>query len=190
MLEELSLPLPQFTEATATQVDLPALVQTHATTLFRVAHSLLRNRAEAEDAVQDTFLRVLQHQRDLPAIRDLRPWLIRITWNLAMDRCRARRRTQPEQADDLFLQTLTAPNTPADQALQEAQQTERVLHAIDRLPPLERQALLLAALDELSTPEIAQIMNKSESAIRALLHRARTHLRERLGDRRGKGGKR
>ncbi len=187
MLEELSLPLPQFTEATATQVDLPALVQTYAATLFRVAHALLRNRPEAEDTVQDTFLRVLQHQHDLPAIRDLRPWLIRITWNLALDR---RRRSQPQQADDLFLQTLTGRSTPADQAFHEAQQTRRVLHAIDRLPQPERQALLLSALEELSTPEIAQIMKKSESAIRALLHRARTHLRERLQDVRRKGGKR
>ena len=55
------------------------------------------------------------------------------------------------------------------------------LEAIDRLPAPERQALLLSALQELETAEIAQIMNKSESAVRALLHRARTRLRERLG---------
>ena len=176
MLEELVLPLPRSSRTTADAGDIPALVDLYASILFRVAHAVLRNRAEAEDAVQDTFVRVLQHQHDLPAVRDLRPWLIRITWNLAMDRCRARRRrTQPDRADDLFLQTLTGRNTPADQALHEAQQTRQVLHAIDRLPSPERQALLLSALDELSTPEIAHIMSKSESAVRA-----RTHLRERL----------
>ena len=191
MFEELTLPLPRSTATLSAEVDLPALVDAHAGTLFRVAHSLLRNRAEAEDTVQDTFLRVLEHQHKLPTIRDLRPWLIRITWNLAMDRCRARRRgTTPDQADDLFLQTLIAPGTPHDQALHTAQQTRLVLHAIDRLPHPERQALLLSALEELSTPEIATIMGKSDSAIRALLHRARTRLRERLDDRNGKGGKR
>ena len=191
MFEELALPLPQITEASASaeipaemsaEIDLAALVHTHTTLLFRVAHSLLRNRAEAEDTVQDTFLRVLQHRRKLATLRDPRPWLIRITWNLAMDRCRARRRgATPDQADDLFLQALVAPGTPHDQALHDAEQSRLVLHAIDRLPKPERQALLLAALEELATPEIAEIMGKSESAIRALLHRARTQLRTRLG---------
>ena len=184
MLEELTLPLPRSTptSAAAQEVDVPALVQAHAATLFRVAHSLLRNRAEAEDAVQDTFVRVLQHRGSLPAVRDVRPWLIRITWNLALDR---RRRVRPDQADEVFLQALVAPQVGADQALDDLQQARRVLAAIDHLPKAERQALLLSVLQELSTGEIATVMGKTESAVRALLHRGRTRLRERLG----KGGK-
>ena len=178
MLEELTLSLPRSAaNSTTDDVDIPALVQAHAATLFRVAHSLLRNRSEAEDTVQDTFLRVLQHRGSLPAIREMRPWLIRITWNLALDR---RRRIRPEQADELFLQTLVASQTAADRVLEEAQQTRRVLQAMDRLPRAEREALLLSAIQELSTAEIAQITRKSESAVRALIHRARTRLRERL----------
>ncbi len=164
-------------------LDLPTLVHLHSATLFRVANSLLRDRAEAEDVVQDTFLRVLQHQKALPEIRDLRPWLVRIAWNLALDR---RRRSRPDQAGEAFLGTLTAQTTPADQTLGEAQQVHQTLAAIDRLPAPERQALLLSALQELETQEIARIMNKSDSAVRALLHRARTRLRERLGKSAGK----
>lgn len=183
MLEELTLSLPcSITPSIAEEVDLPGLVRAHAATLFRVAHSLLRNRAEAEDAVQDTFLRVLQHRGRLPEIRELRPWLIRITWNLALDR---RRRVRPEQADEVFLQTLVAPQVGADQALDDLQQARRVLAAIDRLPAAERQALLLSVLQELSTGEVATVMGKTESAVRALLHRGRTRLRDRLG----KGGR-
>ena len=179
MIKELTLPLPRSTvTSAATGVDLSALVATYAATLFRVAHAVLRDRAEAEDTVQDTFLRVLQHERALPTIRDLRPWLIRITWNLALDR---RRRRRPDQAEDRFFQALPALAIPADQALHAAEQTRAVLQAIDHLPKRERQALLLSALEELGTEEIAQIMNKSESAIRALLYRARTRLRSRLG---------
>lgn len=187
MVEELTLPLPHLQPTTRTEVDLPALVEAHAATLFRVAHSLLRNRAEAEDAVQDTFVRVLEFQRkahDLPAIRDLRPWLIRIAWNVALDRRRRRRRHPTDQAEPALLNTLLAPHTPADHALAQAQASARVFAAIDRLPKLERQVLLLSALDELSTAEIAATMGKSESAIRSLQNRARTRLRERLG----KGG--
>jgi RNA polymerase sigma-70 factor, ECF subfamily len=192
VLEELALPLPQTSASPATvaEVDLPALVQAHANTLFRVAHSLLRNRAEAEDAVQDTFVRVLQHTRALAEVQDMRPWLIRITWNLALDRRRRVRRVPTDQADELFLQSLVTRETPADQALGGAEQARLVLAAIDRLPAAERQALLLSAVEELSTAEVAVVMGKSESAVRALVHRARTRLRERLGERLGKGGKR
>lgn len=182
MIRELSWAWPQIgnreADGTVTApLDLPALVETHATTLFRVANSLLRNRTEAEDVVQDTFLRVIENKNKLPEIRDLRPWLIRIAWNLALDR---RRRTRPDQADEAFLGSLVAQTTPADQTLGEAQQMRLTLAAIDRLPAPERQALLLGALGELETAEIARIMNKSESAVRALLHRARTRLRQRM----------
>ena len=187
MIRELGWGWPQIgvkepAKAASAPFDLPALVETHATTLFRVANSILRNRTEAEDVVQDTLLRVLQHGNKLPAIRDLRPWLIRIAWNLALDR---HRRVRPDQADELFLHALVSPTIPADQALQDAQSMRLTLEAIDRLPAPERQALLLSALQDLKTAEIAQIMNKSESAIRALLHRARTRLRERLGNANG-----
>lgn len=183
MIRELSWGWPQTgtnqpAQAATTPLDLPALVDTYATTLFRVANSILRSPAEAEDVVQDTFLRVLQNRKSLPEIRDLRPWLIRIAWNLALDR---RRRPRPDQADEAFLQTLIGQTTPADQTLHEAQQMRLTLAAIDRLPAPERQALLLSALEELETSEIAKVMNKSESAIRALLHRGRTRLRDRLG---------
>ncbi len=165
------------------QPRLAALVADHAALLFRVAHSVLRNRAEAEDAVQDTFVRVLEHRHKLPAVRDLRPWLVRIAWNLALDR---RRRLRPDQMDDLFAATLVAAATPADTALAESQQIGRTLRAIDALPPLERQVLLLTALEDLDTPAVAAITGKSPSAVRALLFRARAHLKARLE----KGGSR
>jgi hypothetical protein len=56
--------------------------------LFRVAHSVLRSREEAEDVVQDVFVRVLKHRRSLTAVRDMRVWLVRVAWNLAAPGCR------------------------------------------------------------------------------------------------------
>jgi RNA polymerase sigma-70 factor (ECF subfamily) len=176
VIEELHLPLPGIRTIEAT-LDLPGLVATYSTLIFRVAHSVVRNRAEAEDVVQDTFVRVIEHRRKLPSIRDLRVWLVRIAWNLALDR---RRRIRPEQMDDLFAASLVSTHLPADQALSETQQAQAVFCEMDRLPKLERQALLLSALEELDTAEIARILGKSDSAVRALLHRARTRLRERL----------
>jgi RNA polymerase sigma-70 factor (ECF subfamily) len=161
----------------ASAIDLSTLVATHSSLLYRVAHSILRNAAEAEDVVQDTFLRVIEHQHKLAAVRELRPWLVRIAWNLALDR---RRRIRPDQMDGLFAQGLIANDQPADQAFDEARRLRRVLQQMDALPKKEREVLLLSAIDELNTAEIASIVGRTESAVRALLFRARTHLRKRL----------
>lgn len=179
-VEGYSLALPS-TEETASELDLAALVKTYSALLFRVAHSVLRSRHEAEDVVQDVFLRVLEHRRTLPQVREMRVWLVRIAWNLALDRCR---RIRPEQMDAAFAQTLVATSTPADQVLNEVQQMSQVLRELERLPKAERSVLLLSAVEELGTAEMAKVLKKSESAVRALLFRARTRLRERLA----KGG--
>jgi RNA polymerase sigma-70 factor (ECF subfamily) len=145
--------------------------------LFRIANSVLRSRTEAEDVVQDVFIRLLEHRRSLSTVRDMRVWLIRIAWNLALDR---KRRKRPEQLDGSFAQSLASATMPADAAMAEAQRYQSVLQEIERLPRAERHVLLLSALEELGTTEIAAVLGRSESAVRALLSRARARLRERL----------
>jgi len=168
-------------------IDLTALVETHSALLFRVAHSLVHSRAEAEDVVQDTFLRVLQRSAALPAIQDQRVWLVRIAWNLALDRLR-RRKSRPsgsgfagsQLAASQLVDSLIAPGTPADRALEDSRHLHAVLREIERLPTRERQVLLLTSLEELDNSEIASITGRSEAAVRGLLFRARTRLRTRL----------
>ena len=164
-------------ESARSEVDLAVLVETYSALLFRVAHSILRSRAEAEDVVQDAFVRVLEHRRSLSAIRDMRVWLIRIAWNLAIDR---RRRVRPEQFDESFAESLVGSSVPADEAMDEARRMRSVLREMERLPRAERDVLLLSAIEELGTAEMAEVLGRSESAVRALLFRARTRLRERL----------
>ena len=106
-------------EGSRAEVDLAELVGTYSNLLFRVAHSVLRSRAEAEDTVQDVFVRVIEHRGSLAAIRDMRVWLVRIAWNLALDK---RRRIRPEQMDDAFARDLVTSDVPADEALAEAGQ--------------------------------------------------------------------
>ena len=170
------------------EVDLAALVETYAGLLFRVAHSILRSRAEAEDVVQDVFVRVVERKHKLVAIREMRVWLVRIAWNLALDR---RRRVRPEQFDVGFAESLVGSDVSADKALDEAQRMAAVLRELERLPKAEKHALLLAAIEELGMAEMAEVLGRSESAVRALLFRARTRLRERLeGSRMRVGGRR
>ena len=183
-IEDCSLEWQSPREEALSHVDLAGLVSTYSALLFRVAHSVVRSPSEAEDIVQDTFVRVLQHRHQLPAVREMRIWLVRITWNLALDR---RRRIRPDQIDDLFARSIANVDTPADQALSHAQQLSTVLSEIERLPKAERNALLLSALDEMSTADLAAILGKSESGVRALLFRARTRLKERLSKAKRKG---
>jgi RNA polymerase sigma-70 factor (ECF subfamily) len=175
-IEGFSLALASMQEVRS-ELDLTALVDTYSALLFRVAHSILRSQSESEDVVQDTFVRVLEHQHKLPDVRDMRVWLVRIAWNLALDR---KRKVRPDQIDEQFAASLVSRTIPADQALSETRQMQIVLREIDKLPSAERSALLLSAIDDLTTNEIAVILKKSESAIRALLFRARTHLRQRI----------
>jgi RNA polymerase sigma-70 factor (ECF subfamily) len=164
-------------EGSRAEVDLAALVETYSSLLFRVAHSVLRSGAEAEDVVQDVFVRVLEHRQSLSSVRDIRVWLVRIAWNLSLDR---RRRVRPEQFDEGFAESLVAKSLPADKALDEARRMRAVLREMERLPKAERHVLLLSVVEELGTAEMAEVLGRSESAVRALLFRARTRLRERL----------
>ena len=169
-------------EGARSELDLTALAETYSGLLFRVAYSVLRSRAEAEDVAQDVFVRILKRSPDLLTVRDLRVWLVRITWNLSIDR---RRRIRPEQIDEDFAKSLVATNAPADEALGDAQRMKAVLRELEKLPRTERQVLLLSTVEELETLEVAKVLGRSESAVRALLFRARTRLRERLD--RGEG---
>jgi RNA polymerase sigma-70 factor (ECF subfamily) len=164
------------------RADVAALVRDYSGLLYRVAYSVLRNAAEAEDVVQDCFVRVLQQKAKLAGIVEVRPWLVRIAWNLALDR---RRRIRPEQMDEGFAAGLVGREPAADEAVAEAGRMSAVLAAIERLPGKEREALLLSAMEELSTAEIGKVLGRSESSVRSLLFRARTRLKQRLGDRLG-----
>ena len=152
---------------------LAALVEQYATTLYRVAYSVLRNAEDAEDAVQETFLRVLRHQETLAEVRDRRVWLIRIVWNIVLDKKR-RAKTRPE-TDDVaeFERVLPARGLSAEDRAAAAQHHARVLALVETLPDKEREALTLSAFEELSSVEIASVLGITESSVRSRLFRAR-----------------
>jgi RNA polymerase sigma-70 factor, ECF subfamily len=170
-------------ESVRPETDFAALVETYSAVLFRVAHSVLRSRTEAEDVVQDVFVRIMERRGSLDRVRDMRVWLVRIAWNLALDR---RRRIRPEQMDQDYAENLAARTSRADEVLDQAQRMKTVLRELERLPKGERHILLLSAIEELGTREMAEVLGRTESAVRALLFRARVRLRERLE--RGEGG--
>jgi len=159
------------------EVDIAGLVEEHAKLLYRVAFSVVRSAAEAEDIVQETFLRALQHRETLARVESVRAWLLRVLWNLALDRTR---RVLPVQLNESLSLAILSNELPADQRLSHAADLAHVLAALDRLPKLERAVLLLAAFEDLTVAEIATTLNKSPSSVRSLTFRARAHLQERL----------
>jgi RNA polymerase sigma-70 factor (ECF subfamily) len=152
---------------------LAALVDQYAGTLYRVAFSVLRNQSDAEDAVQETFVRVLRHRDSLGEVRDHRVWLIRIVWNIVLDRKR-RAKTRPETDDVSELaRVLPSKGLSAEELAAAAQHHVHVLACVDQLPAKERQVLMLSAFEELTSVEIATVLGISESSVRSRLFRAR-----------------
>src|SRR5215469_12139507 len=134
---------------------LAALVEQYATTLYRVAFSVLR------------------HRDSLDEVRDTRVWLVRIVWNIVLDRKR-RAKTRPETDDvDELARVLPANGLSAEQHAAAAQHHAHVLACVDQLPAKERQVLILSAFDELSSVEIAAVLGITESSVRSRLFRAR-----------------
>jgi RNA polymerase sigma-70 factor (ECF subfamily) len=150
-----------------------ALVSQYAATLYRVAFSILRNPSDAEDAVQEAFVRVLRHRETLGEVRDNRVWLIRIVWNVALDRKR-RAKSRPETDDVAELaRVLPSGGLSAEQIFSAAQHHAYVLACVEQLPAKEREVLMLSAFEELNSVEIASVLGISESSVRSRLFRAR-----------------
>jgi RNA polymerase sigma-70 factor, ECF subfamily len=159
--------------AQADEETLAALVSQYAGTLYRVAFSVLRNASDSEDAVQEAFLRVLRHRDTLNEVRDQRVWLIRIVWNIVLDRKR-RAKTRPETDDVAELaRVLPSEGLSAEERAAAAQHHAHVLGCVERLPAKERQVLMLSAFEELNSVEIATVLGITESSVRSRLFRAR-----------------
>jgi RNA polymerase sigma-70 factor, ECF subfamily len=167
-------------ETADTLSEISGLATHHSALLFRVAFSVLRHANDAEDVVQETFLRVLKNQRKLASIENPRIWLVRIAWNLALDRKRRLRSTPLLEEAEEILNNRPSRDSSAEITLGAAQGCARILRMIDKLPRKEQEVLRLSALEELDTPEIAAILKTTESSVRSCLFRARQRLRERL----------
>ena len=123
--------------------------------------------------MQEAFLRVLRHRDSLDEVRDHRVWLIRIVWNIVLDRKR-RVKTRPE-TDDVAELARVLPSTglSAEEVAAAAQHHAHVLACVEQLPTKEREVLMLSAFEELSSVEIATVLSITESSVRSRLFRAR-----------------
>jgi RNA polymerase sigma-70 factor (ECF subfamily) len=173
-------PRTDISAASALDTEIATLVTAHSGVLYRICFSVLRDAGDTEDAVQETFLRVMRHRDKLVDIRNVRTWLVRIAFNLSLDI--KRRRKHISLTDDAaeLAAALPSRDLPRDVSLISLQRHAAILRIMDGLPRKERVVLLLSALDEMEIPEIAEVLEVTESTIRSRLFRARQMMRQRL----------
>jgi RNA polymerase sigma-70 factor (ECF subfamily) len=168
-------------ETVAGDATLEQAVREHSRLVYRVAFAILRNHQDAEDATQETFLKVLRLRRELEGVRDARTWLARVAFRVAVDR---RPRSVPVSLDDESVSP-TAASLPSGEAgadeIAASRQIQLLLgSAIAALPADLRHAVQLSTLEELNSSEIAVLLGIPEGTVRTRLMRARRILREGL----------
>lgn len=167
---------------------LEALVREHSRLVYRIAYAVLRRHHDAEDATQETFMRVLRYSSKLAAVEEPKTWLARIAWRVAVDRSRLRGRTREIALDD--------PEKPIPEAASSDASADETLHgaelsaALDRmiavLPKNLREPLILSTIEEMSPKEVAATLGINEAAVRSRVFRARQILRDKLAGRIGR----
>ena len=151
-----------------------ALVERQSHFVFRVAYAILRNRHDAEDAVQETFLK-LYRNHTWKGINDERAFLARTAWRVAVDRLP---KQKPDDIQPDYEPSSTTPS-PEQHAIS-ASRHSAIHRMIDSLPEELRQPLVLSAIDELNSREIAAILALPEGTVRTRLMRARQMLKQKL----------
>ncbi|PWU43780.1 RNA polymerase subunit sigma-24 [Micromonospora globispora] len=147
---------------------------THRNLLFTVAYEMLGSAADAEDALQETWLRWAGV--DLGMVRDQRAYLVRITTRQALTRLRTLgRRKESYVGPWLPEPLLTAPDVAEDVALADSVSMAMLL-VLETLAPTERAVFVLREVFDLGYDEIAEAVDKSPAAVRQIAHRARAHV--------------
>lgn len=158
------------------------LFQRYGRKIFSLAHRITANRQEAEDILQNTFLRAYEHIMGSRKISNFYPWLCRVAVNLAVDYHWSSR---PQESSIEVMENDTEfPGNSAwanpESALESKELGEYINAAIEELPIKQREVFALKNLEGLSHKDIAIILGCSQDAVRANLYQAVKKLREKL----------
>jgi len=154
----------------------PAAFDAAKPRLFGLAYRMLGSRAEAEDVVQESYVR--WHQADEAAIRNPEAWLVTTATRLAIDRLRALKVERNAYVGPWLPEPLIASPPPPDRDVELASDLSiAFLVLLERLAPEERAAFLLHDVFDCGYAEIAGLLGKTEAAARQIVHRARGRVR-------------
>lgn len=157
--------------------------------LYRVARSILHDEHEAEDVMQDAYVRAYQHLRQFQGRAKFATWLTRIAVHEALARARRRERfVELEPSEDRKedpMNSFSSKELTPEQAASRGELARVLEQAIDALPDTYRSVFMLRDVEEMSTEEAAQCLEISEENVKTRLHRARAMLRRELYARAG-----
>ncbi len=164
------------------------LMRRHNQRLFRVIRSVIPDELEAEDVLQEAWVRAYEHLAQFEGRSSFATWVTRIAFYEALGRARKARRLIPVGDEAGFdmpaVNRETKNDTPEAQAMRR-ELSEILQEAVDRLPESYRTVFVLREVEQLSTMETAESLELSEEAVKTRLHRARALLRREIEGRVG-----
>jgi RNA polymerase sigma-70 factor, ECF subfamily len=155
--------------------------------LYRIARSILRNDSEAEDVVQDAYVKAYTHLDEFRGDARLATWLARITMNEALERLRHERPAvaldtlEPEPPPGQLIQfPQIAAQIDPEQTMAQRQILHLVEQTFDKLPEIFRVVFMARMIEGMSVEETAEILGLKQETVKTRLHRARQQLRDQL----------
>src|ERR1700704_6117059 len=162
-----------------------AIMQSNNRRLYRIARGILRNDSEAEDVVQETYVRAFTHLQDFRGDSSLATWLARIAMNEALGRLRRQRpgvewtSLPPGTLEAQVIQFPHSANSEDPEKSMAQRQIQHVVeHAIDELPDAFRIVFITRVIEGMNVEETAEILGLKQETVKTRLHRARTMLRD------------
>ncbi|MEO6119988.1 MAG: RNA polymerase sigma factor [Terriglobales bacterium] len=161
-----------------------AIVRERARLVYQIAYSVSRNHHDAEDASQEVFLRVWRYREKLSEVDDVKAWVARIAWRVAVERKTRTGKMPVSSLDDEAYQSIRGSlrdaTTSAEEQAGHRQMQQWLAQTIPTLPEDLRGPLLLSTVQELNSAEIAGVLKIAEGTVRTRLFRARQMLKEKL----------
>jgi len=161
-----------------------------AGTLLRYLERMVKDRATAEELVQESFIRVHQARERYEPEARFSTWLFRIARNLALNELDLARRKKPHYSTDVERseedarpQLTLVSSTPSAESVLETRRTRELVDGfLNELPERQRSALWLSAVEGNSYAEIAEILETTTQSVKSLIHRARAGIADRMAE--------
>lgn len=162
------------------------LIAMYQSKIYQLCYRMLGNRQEAEDAVQETFLRVHLNLNRYHNDYKFSTWIFRIATNYCIDRLRQRKQVysldaklQDDESDDHYSIIAQEKDSPENQVI--FNETQKSVHkAIDSLPSKYKTLIILRYIHDLSLQELCDILNLPMTTVKVRLHRGREYLRKKI----------
>lgn len=171
---------------TGDRVAFEELVELYKDKIYHLAYRMLHNGHEAEEIVQETFLRVYTNLERYDESQKFSTWIYRIGTNLCIDRLRKRKPSYSLDAEmndgegtDWYSMLPSQEETPDEQLVLSETQTQ-IRESIDTLPEKYKAVVILRYLQDLSLQEISDVLSMPVTTIKTRLHRGRDFLRKKL----------